>query len=328
MYVARFCASVSPGSPGPEQHFLVVAVDVLLMTGYLCCHSAFPWCVCNDYAPASSPWAVRLEGTSNTTAALSATFVIESAAPLSVAPSQCRSILTQRIEKIELQSSYSCLGVVYVYINGMASPASGASVPANSRSVANIKVKFNPTLAPPGSGTTFTIVGIGACNSWESLFATPGPAFRYSVFNWGSGTRDTFDTPVTWQLTNTTTDPTGTAVVTGVFSSTGCDVASPCCNMAANKIEFHVGDACRSSVESITVGGRRWSPSFQSFGTGRLVFKITGMGLNWYEVEGVTVTFRLRRTAACPTLNSFLAQPLVAISDHSLKCCPVFTLNV
>ncbi|KAL6757887.1 Pherophorin-domain-containing protein [Haematococcus lacustris] len=152
----------------------------------------------------------------------------------------------------------------------------------------------------------------------------PGPW----TFPWCQCNRDTFDTPVTWQLTNTTTDPTGTAVVTGVFSSTGCDVASPCCNMAANKIEFHVGDACRSSVESITVGGRRWSPSFQSFGTGRLVFKITGMGLNWYEVEGVTVTFRLRRTAACPTLNSFLAQPLVAISDHSLKCCPVFTLNV
>ncbi|KAL6747641.1 hypothetical protein V8C86DRAFT_3033588, partial [Haematococcus lacustris] len=119
---------------------------------------AFPWCSCVDYSPSSSPYSLSL------------------------------TLLNNGIEKIEIASQLACLRNVRVLIDGLPSPASGVALPANFRTVANIKVKFSSLVR--SSGTTITIIGSGACSSWPALFGgQPQGSFIYSVFNWGTGVR-------------------------------------------------------------------------------------------------------------------------------------------
>ena len=67
-------------------------------------------------------------------------------------------------------------------------------------------------------------------------------------------------------------------------------------------------DHCRTSVGNITVNGVSHAPTFQSYGPGKLVFKVTKLGLDYSNADGVTVTFSLWKSRTCSTLDLFLAQ--------------------
>ncbi|GFH29295.1 hypothetical protein HaLaN_27931, partial [Haematococcus lacustris] len=82
------------------------------------------------------------------------------ALPLSPSTSICYQTL--------LNNELACLRNVSVLIDGLPSSASGVALPANYRTVANIKVKFSTLVR--SSGTTITIIGSGACSSWPALF--------------------------------------------------------------------------------------------------------------------------------------------------------------
>ncbi|GFH17552.1 pherophorin [Haematococcus lacustris] len=118
---------------------------------------AFPWCSCVDYSPSSSPYSLSLVSTVATTDNVTAVFRVN-ALPLSPSPSICyQTLLNNGIEKIEVASQLACLRNVRVLIDGLPSSASGVALPANYRTVANIKVKFSSLVR--SSGTTITIIG-------------------------------------------------------------------------------------------------------------------------------------------------------------------------
>ncbi|KAJ9505890.1 hypothetical protein QJQ45_017239 [Haematococcus lacustris] len=141
---------------------------------------AFPWCSCVDYSPSSSPYSLSLVSSVATADNVTAVFRVN-ALPISPSPSICyQTLLINGIEKIEIASQLACLRNVRVLIDGLPSSASGVALPANFRTVANIKVKFSTLVR--SSGTTITIIGSGACSSWPALFGgQPQGSFIYSV---------------------------------------------------------------------------------------------------------------------------------------------------
>jgi hypothetical protein len=70
--------------------------------------------------------------------------------------------------------------------------------------------------------------------------------------------------------------------------------------------------------------------SFDNYGEGRLVFKATPLSYSGSDVEGLLVSFSLRKTSACPTIDTFLAEWTYSImsdlSSPNTKCCPTATL--
>ncbi|KAL6747649.1 hypothetical protein V8C86DRAFT_3033591 [Haematococcus lacustris] len=167
---------------------------VLLATLVAASRAAFPWCSCVDYSPSSSPYSLSLISTVATTDNVTAVFRVN-ALPLSSSPSICyQTLLNNGIEKIEIASQLACLRNVRVLIDGLPSSASGATLPANYRTVANIKVKFSTLVR--SSGTIITIIGSGACSSWPALFGgRPLGSFIYAVFNWGTGASASYSSP-------------------------------------------------------------------------------------------------------------------------------------
>ncbi|GFH17551.1 pherophorin, partial [Haematococcus lacustris] len=161
---------------------------VLLATLVAASRAAFPWCSCVDYSPSSSPYSLSLISTVATADNVTAVFRVN-ALPLFPSPSICyQTLLNNGIEKIEIASQLACLRNVRVLIDGLPSSASGVALPANYRTVANIKVKFSTLVR--SSGTIITIIGSGACSSWPALFGgRPLGSFIYAVFNWGTGVR-------------------------------------------------------------------------------------------------------------------------------------------
>ncbi|KAJ9534822.1 hypothetical protein QJQ45_017288 [Haematococcus lacustris] len=94
---------------------------------------------CVDYSPSSSPYSLSLISTVATTDNVTAVFRVN-ALPLSPSTSICYQTL--------LNNELACLRNVSVLIDGLPSSASGVALPANYRTVANIKVKFSTLLRP------------------------------------------------------------------------------------------------------------------------------------------------------------------------------------
>jgi len=114
--------------------------------------------------------------------------------------------------------------------------------------------------------------------------------------------------------------------VSGTLESVGCEVSSdyPCCDMNLKKIEFQIKDTCRSAVGNITVDGKSHAPTFQSYGEGRLVFKITKLNLDYWTAPGVVVAFSLNKAVpGCSTTEDFMVHDTVAIFDSTQRCCPL-----
>ncbi|KAL6754160.1 hypothetical protein V8C86DRAFT_380228 [Haematococcus lacustris] len=164
---------------------LLLALFVTMVTTS---RAAFPWCSCVDYSPSSSPYSLSLMSTVATADNVTAVFSVD-ALPVSPSPSICyQTLLNSGVEKIEIASQLACLRNVRVLIDGLPSSASGVALPANFRTVANIKVEFSNLVR--SSGTTITIIGSGACSSCPALFGgQPQGSFTYSVFNCGTGVR-------------------------------------------------------------------------------------------------------------------------------------------
>ncbi|KAJ9534703.1 hypothetical protein QJQ45_013054 [Haematococcus lacustris] len=119
---------------------------VVLVTLVTTSRAAFPWCSCVDYSPSSSPYFLSLISTVATADNVTAVFRVD-ALPVPPSPSICyQTLLNNGIEKIEIASQLACLRNARVLIDGLPSSASGVALPANFRTVANIKIKF-PTLA-------------------------------------------------------------------------------------------------------------------------------------------------------------------------------------
>jgi hypothetical protein len=82
-------------------------------------------------------------------------------------------------------------------------------------------------------------------------------------------------------------------------------------------------------VTNLMVGGVSKPVSFQSYGPGKLVLKITNIGYSGLEAQGLEVSFDLVNGSACPTIDTFLAQTTYSIMNNfdeaSAKCCPTFS---
>ena len=90
-------------------------------------------------------------------------------------------------------------------------------------------------------------------------------------------------------------------------------------------------DTCRYSLaNNITVttstGVITKSPTFQSYGTGKLVFRVAQLGLDYWSAAGVKVSFALRKDRPCNTVETFLVDARYSIFDKVEKCCPIFGL--
>lgn len=86
---------------------------------------------------------------------------------------------------------------------------------------------------------------------------------------------------------------------------------------------------CRWSVGNITVNGDNRGPSFNLYGTGKLVWKITRINADLFDADGMTISFSLWKNRDCPQVDKFLAQPaVVALFDKDIKCCPVYQLQL
>ncbi|KAJ9534915.1 hypothetical protein QJQ45_029596, partial [Haematococcus lacustris] len=136
-----------------------------------------------DYSPSSSPYSLSLVSTVATTDNVTAVFRVN-ALPLSPSPSICyQTLLNNGIEKIEVASQLACLRNVRVLIDGLPSSASGVALPANYRTVANIKVKFSSL-----AGAVFDDDG-GPCvglRSQLTITALAGQAYTVVVEGWAS----------------------------------------------------------------------------------------------------------------------------------------------
>ncbi|KAL6747139.1 hypothetical protein V8C86DRAFT_3118289 [Haematococcus lacustris] len=87
------------------------------------------------------------------------------------------------------------------------------------------------------------------------------------------------NTPFEFTLTSVSSIPVTN--VTGSFRVRPCNAdGNSCCNMDLNKVEFLSGDRCQGSVQAVFVNGVSRSWSWQIYGPGRFVFKITNLGLS------------------------------------------------
>ncbi|KAJ9530540.1 hypothetical protein QJQ45_012523 [Haematococcus lacustris] len=116
------------------------------------------------------------------------------------------------------------------------------------------------------------------------------------------------NTPFEFTLTSVSSIPVTN--VTGSFRVRPCNAdGNSCCNMDLNKVEFLSGDRCQGSVQAVFVNGVSRSWSWQIYGPGRFVFKITNLGLSSRpgpnSADGVVLQIVLRPGSACPSFDSF-----------------------
>jgi hypothetical protein len=71
--------------------------------------------------------------------------------------------------------------------------------------------------------------------------------------------------------------------------------------------------------------------SFDNYGEGKLVFKATPLYYSGSAVDGLLVSFSLKKSSDCPTIDTFLAEWTYSImsdlSSSNPKCCPTASLE-
>ncbi|KAL6752955.1 hypothetical protein V8C86DRAFT_525773 [Haematococcus lacustris] len=102
--------------------------------------------------------------------------------------------------------------------------------------------------------------------------------------------------------------------------------------MDLNKVEFLSGDRCQGSVQAVFVDGVSRSWSWQIYGPGRFVFKITNLALSSQlgpnYAEGVVLQIVLKPGSACPSFDSFFPGRVYSLFNSRKNCCPVAPLRL
>ncbi|KAL6753934.1 Pherophorin-domain-containing protein [Haematococcus lacustris] len=138
------------------------------------------------------------------------------------------------------------------------------------------------------------------------------PGFPFCVCN-----RAAANTPFEFTLTSVSSVP-----VTNVFHVRPCNANSnSCCSMDLNKVEFLSGDRCHGSVQAVFVNGVSRSWSWQIYGPGKFVFKITNLGLSSRPGPNYA-------GSACPSFETFFPARVYSIFTARQNCCPVAPLRL
>ncbi|KAJ9515765.1 hypothetical protein QJQ45_008669 [Haematococcus lacustris] len=100
---------------------------------------------------------------------------------------------------------------------------------------------------------------------------------------------------------------------------------------SSTRIPF-LRDRCQGSVQAVFVNGVSRSWSWQIYGPGKFVFKITNLVLSSRPgpnyADGVVLQIVLRPGSACPSFDTFFPGRVYSIFNARQNCCPVAPLRL
>ncbi|KAJ9504845.1 hypothetical protein QJQ45_013623 [Haematococcus lacustris] len=180
--------------------------------------------------------------------------------------------------------------------------------------------------------STLKCLGNTACDN-NATSCAGIPANTICFFDGASDNFKICDANTPFEFTLTSVSSVPVTNVTGSFRVRPCNAdGNSCCNMDLNKVEFLSGDRCQGSVQAVFVNGVSRSWSWQIYGPGRFVFKITNLALSSRpgpnSADGVVLQIVLRPGSACPSFDSFFPGRVYSIFNARQNCCPVAPLRL
>ncbi|KAJ9530738.1 hypothetical protein QJQ45_014900 [Haematococcus lacustris] len=180
--------------------------------------------------------------------------------------------------------------------------------------------------------STLKCLGNTACDN-NATSCAGIPANTICFFDGASDNFKICDANTPFEFTLTSVRSVPVTNVTGSFRVRPCNAdGNSCCNMDLNKVEFLSGDRCQGSVQAVFVNGVSRSWSWQIYGPGRFVFKITNLALSSRPgpnyADGVVLQIVLRPGSACPSFDSFFPGRVYSIFNARQNCCPVAPLRL